>query len=330
MRDWQVNIRRTCAQPVTIRAMPENEIPPAMRVDNYSKFIRNNYNQFTFPLVVERGDAVDNEVEVRRGTVLGFHEHAVFHDLRVGDVFAVVVDVCHVRGEVTVLIHRRVDVLGVCLGHGELGAVKYVERARFELGLDFLDLLRGAFCCCAADVGEGDGTRRKGTRPVGNDLLAVHDAVDHVLEIGLPVDVGGNDEGVGAGRLGAAVVGDVGNAGRLAGRGSAHGVSVLGDECRAAVDEVVCALALERFIEPAARIGDFHGDGDVRLLFDDGLCVEEEGGVARNDFRIGECADVADLDVAVRVEVIGFELVRLVHLDEFHDGCSHEFGCRYL
>ena len=27
--------KRTCAQPVVDRAMPENEIPPAMRVDIY-------------------------------------------------------------------------------------------------------------------------------------------------------------------------------------------------------------------------------------------------------------------------------------------------------
>jgi len=37
MHDWQVNTWRTCAQPVAIRAMPENEIPPAMRVDYYFK-----------------------------------------------------------------------------------------------------------------------------------------------------------------------------------------------------------------------------------------------------------------------------------------------------
>ena len=36
MHDWQVNKKRTCAQPVKYRAMPENEIPPAMRVDFYS------------------------------------------------------------------------------------------------------------------------------------------------------------------------------------------------------------------------------------------------------------------------------------------------------
>ena len=35
MRGWQANIKRTCAQPVEIRAMPENEIPPAARVDIY-------------------------------------------------------------------------------------------------------------------------------------------------------------------------------------------------------------------------------------------------------------------------------------------------------
>jgi len=31
-------IKRTCAPPVSVRAMPENEKPPAMRVDIYSKF----------------------------------------------------------------------------------------------------------------------------------------------------------------------------------------------------------------------------------------------------------------------------------------------------
>ena len=35
MHDWQVNTWRTCAQQVAIMAMPENEIPPAMRVDYY-------------------------------------------------------------------------------------------------------------------------------------------------------------------------------------------------------------------------------------------------------------------------------------------------------
>ncbi len=42
MHDWQVNTWRTCAQPVAIRAMPENEIPPAMRVDYYNYFLKPN------------------------------------------------------------------------------------------------------------------------------------------------------------------------------------------------------------------------------------------------------------------------------------------------
>ena len=44
MHDWQVNTWRTCAQPILIRAMPENEIPPAMRVDYY--FLR--FEEFVF------------------------------------------------------------------------------------------------------------------------------------------------------------------------------------------------------------------------------------------------------------------------------------------
>jgi len=35
MHGWQANNKRTCALPVVIRAMPENEKPPAMRVDIY-------------------------------------------------------------------------------------------------------------------------------------------------------------------------------------------------------------------------------------------------------------------------------------------------------
>ena len=34
-------LRRTCALPILIRAMPENEIPPAMRVDYYYIVKRN-------------------------------------------------------------------------------------------------------------------------------------------------------------------------------------------------------------------------------------------------------------------------------------------------
>jgi len=35
LHGWQANKKRTCAPPVSGRAMPENEKPPAMRVDIY-------------------------------------------------------------------------------------------------------------------------------------------------------------------------------------------------------------------------------------------------------------------------------------------------------
>ena len=35
MHGWQANLKRTCALPVLFRALPENEIPPAWRVDIY-------------------------------------------------------------------------------------------------------------------------------------------------------------------------------------------------------------------------------------------------------------------------------------------------------
>ena len=57
--------------------------------------------------------------------------------------------------------------------HGELGAVKDVELARFELSLDLFDLLCGAFGCGGTELGEGNGTRSERTRPVGSDLFAV-------------------------------------------------------------------------------------------------------------------------------------------------------------
>ena len=42
MHGWQANKKRTCAQPVVFRAMPENEKPPAMRADSYYSTQRKN------------------------------------------------------------------------------------------------------------------------------------------------------------------------------------------------------------------------------------------------------------------------------------------------
>ena len=36
MHGWQANLTRTCASPVAVRALPENEIPPVLRGDIYS------------------------------------------------------------------------------------------------------------------------------------------------------------------------------------------------------------------------------------------------------------------------------------------------------
>ena len=44
MHGWQANKKRTCASPVVGRAMPENEKPPAMRVDNYYILFTGDYN----------------------------------------------------------------------------------------------------------------------------------------------------------------------------------------------------------------------------------------------------------------------------------------------
>ena len=35
LHGWQANKKRTCALPVSFRALPENEIPPVWRVDVY-------------------------------------------------------------------------------------------------------------------------------------------------------------------------------------------------------------------------------------------------------------------------------------------------------
>ena len=38
MHGWQANLKRTRAPPVTVRAMPETEIPPVKRGDLYYTF----------------------------------------------------------------------------------------------------------------------------------------------------------------------------------------------------------------------------------------------------------------------------------------------------
>ena len=132
---------------------------------------------------------------------------------------------------------------------------------------------------------------------------------DGVDIVGCPVNAGGDDEGVGAGIEGGAVVGNVGDTGALAGSGRAHGVGVLADELAAVVDEGVGGFLLCRLVIPGAGEGDFHSCGGA-----DGARAEEEGGVAGDDLRVGVCADVADLCL-----VCG-ELTRVDHFVELHTG----------
>jgi len=49
MHGWQANLKRTCASPVAVRAMPENEIPPVLRGDIYF-FVQRAYFMGSFLL----------------------------------------------------------------------------------------------------------------------------------------------------------------------------------------------------------------------------------------------------------------------------------------
>ena len=185
-----------------------------------------------------------------------------------------------------------------------------MQGAVLELLGDFGNLLGSALGSdLLVDIGQHDGAGLEGAGPVGIERGAVLDGLDDHLIVRGPVDAGGNDEGVRAGRLGAAVVGDVRDAGRLAGGRSAHGVGVLADELAAAGDELVGSFLLEGLIVPGAGEGDVHGHGRAH-----GLGAQIERGVAGDDFRIGKGADVAHLGLVRR------ELAGLDHLVELHTG----------
>ena len=113
----------------------------------------------------------------------------------------------------------------------------------------------------------------------------------------------------GAGGLGGAVVGDVGDAGGLAGGGSAHGVGVLADEDAAVADQLLRAFLLGGLIVPGTGEGHFHGGAGA-----DGAGAQEEGGVAGDDLGVGEGADIADLGL------LGGDLAALDHLVELQTG----------
>ena len=185
-----------------------------------------------------------------------------------------------------------------------------MQGAVLELLGDFGNLLGSALGSdLLVDIGQHDGAGLEGAGPVGIERGAVLDGLDDHLIVRGPVNAGGNDEGVRAGGLGATVVGHVRDAGRLAGGRSAHGVGVLADELAAAGDELVGSFLLEGLIVPGAGEGDVHGHARAH-----GLGAQIERGVAGDDFRIGEGADVAHLGL------IGGEFTGLDHLVELHTG----------
>ena len=79
---------------------------------------------------------------------------------------------------------------------------------------------------------------------------------------------------------------------------------MLADKLAAVADELVCSFLFSGLIVPGTGEGHFHGSGGA-----DGACAEEEGGVTGNDFRVGECADVADLGLVLGELTVGDHLV---------------------
>ena len=82
---------------------------------------KNGINQRLAEVDIQTGDAVDLQIEVRSGTELGLSEVTIMHDLGVGGVVSVGIDVGHVRGQ------------GLALD-GEGGGVIDMELTGFQLG----------------------------------------------------------------------------------------------------------------------------------------------------------------------------------------------------
>ena len=65
---------RTCAQASSIRAMPENEIPPAMRVDIYFVFLSDFFHG-----AHRKRIAADSETHVEIGEFHAVHALSLIH-----------------------------------------------------------------------------------------------------------------------------------------------------------------------------------------------------------------------------------------------------------
>ena len=90
---------------------------------------------------------------------------------------------------------------------------------------------------------------------------------------------------------------------------------MLADDDAAAGHQGVGSLGLGGDVEPGVGVGHVHDH-----VLNHGLDAQEEGGVAGDDLGIGISADVADLDVAILVEVLGGEGVVGEQLSDLHAG----------
>ena len=84
---------------------------------------------------------------------------------------------------------------------------------------------------------------------------------------------------------------------------------MLADQLAAVLDQLLSAFLFGGLIVPGTGEGYFHGSGGAY-----GACAEEEGGVAGDNFSIGESAYIADLGF------FGLELTGLDHGVQLHTG----------
>lgn len=245
--------------------------------------------------LVEKADAVDLSCESRSRCEHGLCEATV------NDILAVFSIICREFSAVD----------------SELGAIENLEFAGSELCSNFCDVGFGAFSssCTVLAVFDRAGLKRAG--PVSSNGFAVFNALDSVLDVGSPVDSGECNVGVGAGFSSGYVVGNVRNTGGLAGSRSTHGVCVLGDESAAGSDKGVCAFLFSSLVIPGTGEGNGHDS-----VGNYGTNAEEPGGVTGDNFSIGECADVTDLNIAVLIIVGIGELAGIDHFLELEAGCN--------
>ena len=168
--------------------------------------------------MVEKSDSVDLEIEIRSGTILGLVEETVSDNFGIRSVSFVGINVSHVG-------------IKSIAAYGEGIGCEYLEGACFKFLLSCFDSFYST-CSCYSFVNFGKSYRTfcNTAAPVSRDSFAVLNSLDDEFEVGLPIDTGRYDEGVGASCKSAAVVGNVGNTCGLTSGRSTHGVCVLAYE----------------------------------------------------------------------------------------------------